>query len=63
MKDTKDILLTNHWTAASSIKTAVKSLIFVAHNGASGCNTFVWNVQIAIIILGNGRLLTVNHCA
>lgn len=51
MKDTKDILLTNHWTAASSIKTAVKSLIFVAHNGASGCNTFVWKVQIAIIIL------------
>jgi len=26
-------LRTNHWTEASSIKTAVKSLGFVAHNG------------------------------
>lgn len=36
MKDTKDILHTNHWTAASSIKTAVKGLVFLAHNGVSG---------------------------
>lgn len=55
MKDTKDILHTNHWTAASSIKMAVKSLVFVAHNGVSGCNTFVQNIYLwlAIIILEN----------
>ncbi len=32
MKDTKDILHRNHWIAASSIKTAVKALVFLTHN-------------------------------
>lgn len=46
MKDTKDILHTNHWTAPSSIKTAVKGLVFVAHNGVSGYAACSYRIYI-----------------